>query len=85
MAKKVRRERLPDGRVLRATFDDPHWVCELEGAGETVVSGGESGHLSGAMLADLLGYDVDNEQWPDWIDSVAAGLERDMGRTRNGG
>jgi hypothetical protein len=32
----------------------------LEGTEETVVSGGDSGQLSGMMLADLLGYDVDD-------------------------
>ena len=75
---KVRRERLPDGRVLRVTLDGPYWVCELEGTGESVVSGGDRGHLTGAMLADLLGYDVANEGWPTSIDDLAATLERDM-------
>lgn len=73
-----RRERLPDGRVLRATLDGVYWVCELEGTGETLVSGGDSGQLSSMMLADLLGYDVDREAWPDWINRLAEQLTRDM-------
>lgn len=76
--KRSRRERLPDGRVLRATLDGVYWVCELEGTGETVVSGGDSGQLSGMMLADLLGYDVDDADWPNWIDRLADQLNRDM-------
>jgi hypothetical protein len=75
---KVRRERLADGCVLRVTLDDPYWVCELEGTGETVVSGNDSGRLTGAMLADLLGYDVAHDEWPTWIDDLAATFERDM-------
>lgn len=75
---KVRRERLADGRILRVTLDGQYWVCELEGAGDAVVSSGESGRLSGAMLADLLGYDVADEEWPGWIDDLASKLERDM-------
>lgn len=75
---KSRRDRLPDGRIIRVTLDGPYWVCELEGTGETVVSGGHSGRLTGAMLADLLGYDVAHEEWPSWIDDLAVSLERDM-------
>jgi hypothetical protein len=75
---KVRRERLADGRVLRVTRDGPYWVCELEDTGESVVSGGASGRLTREMLADLLGYDVADEEGPAWIDELAATLERDM-------
>jgi hypothetical protein len=75
---KSRRERLPDGRILRATLNGPFWTCELEGKGEAVVSGGNSGVLTGAMLADLLGYDVVHEEWPRWIDELANRLMRDM-------
>ena len=75
---RLRRERLADGRVLRVTPDDPYCVCELEGTGETVVSGGDSGRLTGAMLAELLGYDVAHEDWPTWIDDLAVTSERDM-------
>jgi hypothetical protein len=68
---------LANGRVLRVTLDRQYWICELEGAGEAVVSSGERGRLTGAMLADLLGYDVANEEWPVWIDELASRLERD--------
>jgi hypothetical protein len=67
---------LPDGRRLTARILDvapepetehlgPFWELELDG--EVSV-----GHPLNSTLADLLGWNVADEDWPTWIDELAA-------------
>jgi hypothetical protein len=74
---------LPDGRVLLAgVFDEsggdspelgPLW--ELQIAGEDGAVG--IGHPLNSTLADLLGWNVAHEEWPEWVDRLARKIEAD--------
>jgi hypothetical protein len=46
---------------------DGHWELELEGVEDAVCVGWPLNEA----LADLLGYDVAQEEWPVWIDRLA--------------
>ena len=65
---------LPDGRTLIAerhgTEGDWHLLIEGEQDAELV------GRPLNSALAELLGYDVAHEEWPSWIDDLAAEIER---------
>ena len=61
-----RLSRDPDGRIS--------WECWIEGDPEAVIVGWP---LDGT-LADLLGYDVVHETWPEWIDNLAVEIEAEL-------
>jgi hypothetical protein len=72
----VTRHRLPDGRVVvvEPTFVDAgrtHWHCRLEGKPEAEIVGWPLN----STLAELLGYEVAREEWPPWINELAAEIE----------
>lgn len=64
----LRRE-LPTGQTLliHGQMPDGHWELELEGVEDAVCVGWPLNEA----LADLLGYDVAQEEWPVWIDRLA--------------
>jgi hypothetical protein len=77
---------LPDGRIVAASVfdlsggDSPH----LGPVWELSITPGEPtercvGHPLNSALADLLGYRVAHGEWPDWIDELAAQIERAFG------
>jgi hypothetical protein len=82
----VRPFTLPDGRTLTASVLDasggdapelgPLWELSFAGgsAADTSV-----GHPLNSTLADLLGYRVAHEEWPKWIDELAAEIQRAFG------
>ena len=67
---------LPDGRTLIAephgTEGDWHLLIEGERDAEVV------GQPLNSSLADLLGHHVAHEEWPSWIDDLAAEVERSL-------
>lgn len=67
---------LPDGRFL---IVEPHDTKPQGGYWSCVVSGEEGLPIVGTPLnstiAETLGYDVAHEQWPAWIDDLAAQIE----------
>jgi hypothetical protein len=70
--------RLPDGRSLEVdrTADEVHWHLRIEGDPSAELVGAP---LNSA-LAELLGYRVAHERWPEWIDILAAEIEGSFGR-----
>ena len=74
---------LPDGRVLLAgIFDEsggespelgPLWELQIEGQDGAV----QVGHPLNSTLADLLGWNVAHEEWPEWVDQLAQRIEAD--------
>ena len=68
---------LPDGRTLIAerneTEDGWHLLIEGEPNMELI------GSPLNSSLAELLGYRVAHEEWPSWIDELAAKIEAALG------
>ena len=74
---------LPDGRVLLAGIVDesggdrpelgPLWELQIEGQDGAV----QIGHPLSSTLADLLGWSVAHEEWPEWVDQLAHKIEAD--------
>jgi hypothetical protein len=68
---------LPDGRSLEVerTRDDDYWHLRIQGdpSAELV------GTPLNSSLAELLGYRVAHERWPEWIDTLAAEIEATLG------
>jgi hypothetical protein len=66
---------MPDGRTLlvdgRLGRD---WHLELEGVADAEVVGSPLN----AALADLLGYRVGTEDWPEWVDRLAEDIARSL-------
>lgn len=54
----------------------PLWEAKLEGAESG--RGVAVGHPLDSTLADLLGWNVAQEEWPVWIDELAAAIESDQ-------
>ncbi len=71
----MQRHRLPDGRVLlvHGRLSDGSWELELEGEPSAWIVGWPLN----ATVADLVGYHVGQEEWPDWIDQLAVQIEAD--------
>jgi hypothetical protein len=79
----MRRYPLPDGGFVWAGIYDerggdapelgPLWEVKLDGS----ESGAGVGHPLNSTLADLLGWKVAHEEWPTWIDELAAAIEAD--------
>ena len=70
------RHQLPDGQVLVVEPTDfdagrTHWHCRLEGKPDAEIVGWPLN----STLAELLGYEVAREGWPQWIDQLAAEIE----------
>lgn len=75
---------LPDGRVVQAGIVDesggdapelgPLWELAIQGDSDADVS---VGHPLNSTLAELLGWNVAHEEWPAWIDELAAQIESD--------
>ena len=65
--------RLPDDRVLlvERTADESHWHLRLAESTDEIV-----GEPLQSALAELLGYSVASDEWPEWIDDLAAEIER---------
>ena len=86
MSPDLLKRELPDGRTLivnRLTTDSEgriSWECWIEGDPTTVIVGWPLD----STLADLLGYDVAHEDWPEWINTLAAEIEATSGRERDG-
>jgi hypothetical protein len=70
----VLRRELPNGQTLlvHGRWPEGHWELELEGVRDAVIVGSPLN----LTLADLLGYDVANEEYPAWIDQTAEEIER---------
>ncbi|MGH9197094.1 MAG: hypothetical protein ACRD1T_15310 [Acidimicrobiia bacterium] len=76
-----RRYPLPDGRVLLARIADesggdvpelgPQWELQIQGQEGNVIVG----HPLNTALAELLGWKVAHEEWPEWIDRLADQIE----------
>jgi len=74
---------LPDGRVVIARIIDPSdgdtpelgptWELEIQGFDGAVIVG----HPVQSALAEALGYNVAQEEWPRWIGDVALQIEAD--------
>ena len=75
--------RMPDGRVVIASVADasggdapelgPEWELQVQGSDHLVIVG----HPLRSTLAELLGYDPAHDEWPEWVDEVAARIEAD--------
>jgi hypothetical protein len=62
---------LPDGRLLeveRLPSDDAYWHLRIKGEADAEIVGTPLA----STLAELLGYQVAHEEWPEWIDDLAA-------------
>jgi len=75
------RYQLPDDRTLiarvletKAGNDDLGSLWELKVNGETLI-----GHPLNSALAELLVWNVAHEEWPGWIDELAARISEDVG------
>ena len=67
---------LPDGRFLtvepfESESDRTHWHCRVEGQPDAEIVGWPLN----STLAELLGYEVAREDWPQWIDELAVEIE----------
>jgi hypothetical protein len=79
----MRPYKLPDGAVVWAGVLDesggespelgPLWEVKVEGAHPEEAAG----HPLNSLLADVLGWHVAHEDWPAWIDELAAAIESD--------
>lgn len=79
---------LPDGRVVIARVIvplggdapelGPMWELEIQGFDGAVIVG----HPVQSALAELLGYNVAQEEWPRWIGDVALRIEADAAERR---
>ena len=78
---------LPDGRTLNAGVFDPSGgeTPELGPVWELCIAGSDDlaivGHPLNSTLADLLGWNVAHEEWPEWVDQLATEMEADAGVT----
>lgn len=73
------RRSTPDGRVL-LVHDDVRrgtWHVEIEGVPGSEVIG--TPYLV-AVVAEALGYDFAQDQWPAWVDRLADEIEEEMRR-----
>ena len=75
------RYQLPDGRTLIARIldtaqggDDLSQLWEITIDGETLI-----GHPLNSALAELLGWNIAHEDWPEWINEIAARILEDVG------
>ena len=79
----MRPYKLPDGAELWAGVVDESGgdVPELGPIWEVHLPGVEleeaAGHPLNSLLADVLGWNVAHEEWPSWIDDLAAAIEAD--------
>lgn len=71
----MQRHRLPDGRVLlvHGRLSDGSWELELEGEPNAQIVG----RPLNSAVAELIGYHVAQEEWPDWMDQLVARIEAD--------
>jgi hypothetical protein len=73
----VRTHPLPDGRSLNVERmpDNASWHLRIEGdpSAELV------GTPLNSALAELLGYRVAHEEWPEWIENLAIEIEGSVG------
>jgi hypothetical protein len=72
--------RLPDGRTIEAerTADARYWHLRIkDDPGAEFI-----GTPLNSTLAELLGYEVAQEQWPSWIDDLASQIENALGGHR---
>jgi hypothetical protein len=70
----VLRHTLPDGRIVLVERLDERWHLQLaDGTQPEIV-----GTPLQSTLAELLGYEVAHEPWPDWVDDAAAEIERSL-------
>jgi len=77
---------LPDGRILAASIfdasggDAPHlgplWEPWITPGNPNQTS---VGHPLNSTIADLVGCRVAHEEWPEWINELAAEIERVFG------
>jgi hypothetical protein len=65
------RRRAEDGRdVVVERHDNGLWFVRIEGGVRAhEFSGGDS--LDSGMIAEVLGYDIVHDEYPDWIDAWA--------------
>jgi hypothetical protein len=63
---------LPDGRSLAAEpIDDGYWNLRIVGEPHTETVGWP---LT-PTLAEVVGYDIANEDWPAWVDDLAREIQ----------
>jgi hypothetical protein len=66
------RHLLPGGRTLTAeSWPDGYWCLRIEDEPHAEIVG----MPLNSTLAELLGYAVAHEEWPDWIDDLAREIE----------
>lgn len=58
--------------VVVYALDSEYWSCQIEGEPESEVHG----RPLASTLAATLGYDVADDEWPEWIDRWAEQIEQ---------